>query len=158
LKLRVSDDIEAPVDRVWAGFSDFSPVETEARARGAELVRVGDWRAAHLGASWRGSVAVRGKTRPIDARIATFVPGETCVVESRVGGMSSTYEITLIPLSPSLTRVAVVLELRASTLSARLLLQTLKVARRRVMQRLEGAIVRQGQAVERDWRARSPVR
>ncbi|MGP1358118.1 hypothetical protein [Roseicyclus sp.] len=158
MKLRVSDDIEAPADRVWAGFTDFSAVEAEARGRGADLVRVGDWRSPQLGAAWRGSVAVRGKTRPIEARIATFVPGETCIVECRVGGMASTYETTLIPLSPSLTRVSVMLELRASTLSARLLLQTLKVARRRVMQRLEGAVVRQGQAVERDWQARNPAR
>jgi hypothetical protein len=49
----------------------------------------------------------------------------------------------------------VTLELKASTLSARLLLQTLKIARRKVVQRLEGAVVRQGQAVEADWRARS---
>jgi hypothetical protein len=51
--------------------------------------------------------------------------------------------------------VSVTLELKASTLSARLLLQTLKIARRKVIQRLEGAVVRQGQAVEADWRARA---
>jgi hypothetical protein len=77
------------------------------------------------------------------------------VVESRIGGMGCHYEVSFVPLSATVTRVSVILELKASTLSARLLLQTLKVARRRVIQRLEGAVVRQGQAVEADWRARA---
>jgi hypothetical protein len=69
--------------------------------------------------------------------------------------MSCDYEVVFAPLSAEVTRVSVTLELKASTLSARLLLQTLKIARRKVVQRLEGAVVRQGQAVEADWRARS---
>jgi hypothetical protein len=63
--------------------------------------------------------------------------------------------VVFAPLSAEVTRVSVTLELKASTLSARLLLQTLKIARRKVIQRLEGAVVRQGQAVEADWRARA---
>ncbi|MCU4654135.1 hypothetical protein N8I71_14920 [Roseibacterium sp. SDUM158016] len=155
MKFRVSEDVEAPVGPTWTGFTDFASVEEDARGRGAEIARVGDWREARLGASWRGMVAVRGKTRPIEAKITVFAPGETLTVESRIGGMDSTYEVTFVPLSQDVTRVSVMLELRATTLSARLLLQTMKIARRRVMQRLEGAVVRQAQAVERTWRARS---
>jgi hypothetical protein len=99
-------------------------------------------------------VPVRGKVRTIEARISGFVPEEHLLVESRVGGMDCTYEVVFAPLSAEVTRVSVTLELKASTLSARLLLQTLKIARRKVIQRLEGAVVRQGQAVEADWRAR----
>jgi hypothetical protein len=157
VKFKVSDDVAAPVGWTWAGFVDFAGIENEIRARGADLGRVGDWSAARQGAAWRGSVPVRGKTRPIEAVLTTFQP-ETCfVVESRVGGMTAHYEATFTPLSPEVTRVSVTLELKASTLSARLLLQTLKLGRRRVIQRLEGAIVRQGQAVERAWRAQAGV-
>jgi uncharacterized membrane protein len=155
LKFKVSDDVEAPVERVWAGFTDFAAIESDIRAREADLVRVGDWKEAALGVAWRGSVPVRGKIRPIDARIAAFTPGERMMVESKVGGMSCSYEVTFAALSEQMTRVSVTLELKASTLSARLLLQTLKIARRKVIQRLEGAIVRQGQAVESDWRAQA---
>jgi len=155
LKFRVADDIEAPVDWVWGGFTDFAAIEADIRARDAEVVRVGDWKEAALGVAWRGSVAVRGKLRPIEARIAALSREERFVVESRIGGMGCHYEVSFVPLSATVTRVSVMLELKASTLSARLLLQTLKVARRRVIQRLEGAVVRQGQAVEADWRARA---
>jgi carbon monoxide dehydrogenase subunit G len=156
VKFKVSDDVEAPVDWVWAGFTDFAAIEADIRAREADLSRVGDWKEAALGVAWRGSVPVRGKHRTIDARIAGFVPEERLLVESQIGGMACTYEVTFAPLSAGgSTRVSVTLELKASTLSARLLLQTLKIARRKVIQRLDGAVVRQGQAVEADWRARA---
>jgi hypothetical protein len=154
VKFRVADDVEAPIDWVWEGFTDFAAIEADIRARDAELSRVGDWKEAALGVAWRGSVPVRGKVRTIEARISGFVPEEHLLVESRVGGMDCTYEVVFAPLSAEVTRVSVTLELKASTLSARLLLQTLKIARRKVIQRLEGAVVRQGQAVEADWRAR----
>jgi uncharacterized membrane protein len=155
LKFKVADDVEAPVDWVWEGFTDFAAIEADIRARDTELSRVGDWKEAALGVAWRGSVPVRGKVRTIDARIAAFAPEERLLVESRIGGMACTYEVTFAPLTGGSTRVSVVLELKASTLSARLLLQTLKIARRKVIQRLDGAVVRQGQAVEADWRARA---
>lgn len=155
MKFKVSDDVEAPVDWVWGGFTDFDAVESDIRARDAELVRVGDWKEAALGVAWRGSVPVRGKVRPIDAKIAEFRPDEHLQVESQVGGMSCEYDVTFTVLSPEVTRVAITLELKASTLSARLLLQTLKIARRKVIQRLEAAVVRQGTAVENDWRGRA---
>ena len=155
MKFRISDDIEAPIDWVWEGFTDFAAIEADIRARDAELSRVGDWKEAALGVAWRGSVPVRGKVRTIEARIAGFVPEEHLRVDSRIGGMTCEDEVVFAPLSAEVTRVSVTLELKASTLSARLLLQTLKIARRKVVQRLEGAVVRQGQAVEADWRARS---
>jgi carbon monoxide dehydrogenase subunit G len=154
VKFRVADDVEAPIDWVWEGFTDFAAIEADIRARDAELSRAGDWKEAALGVAWRGSVPVRGKVRTIEARISGFVPEEHLLVGSRVGGMDCTYEVVFAPLSAEVTRVSVTLELKASTLSARLLLQTLKIARRKVIQRLEGAVVRQGQAVEADWRAR----
>lgn len=154
MKLRVAEDVAAPSEWVWDGFTDFSDIEDEVREGGADLARVGGWQDAHLGASWRGALPVRGKVRPIEARISVFAPREAFAVESRIGGMQCRYAASFVPLAEPVTRVSVVLDLQASTLSARLVLQSMKVARRRVLQRLEGAIVRQGQSVERDWRAR----
>jgi hypothetical protein len=74
LKFRISDDIEAPIDWVWEGFTDFAAIEADIRARDAELSRVGDWKEAALGVAWRGSVPVRGKVRTIEARIAGSSP------------------------------------------------------------------------------------
>lgn len=152
MKFKVSEDVDAPQAMVWQGFTDFSGLETDARNRGATLVRVGNWTETNQNVEWRGEVTVRGKSRPIAAKVTQFSPQERCVIESRVGGMKCYQEMIFVPLSPEITRVALTLELSADTLTARLLLQTLKLARGRVMQRLQGMLVRQGNLTEVAYR------
>ncbi|MEM7723377.1 MAG: SRPBCC family protein [Pseudomonadota bacterium] len=154
MKFKTSEDIDAPLDVVWAEFTTFDTLEHEARGRGAEITRLGNWTEPAAGVEWRGSVTVRGKRRAISSRIARFEPNDVCVVESRIGGMRSHYEISFIALSKTVTRVAVVLDLSADTLTARLILQTMKLARGRVLQRLQGVLARQGNAAEAVYRRR----
>jgi hypothetical protein len=104
---------------------------------------------------WRGDISVRGKSRAITAKVIQLSDKELCVIESRIGGMKCHQEFSFVALSPSVTRVSMTLELAADTLTARLLLQTLKLARGRVLQRLQGMLVRQGNAVEAAYRRHS---
>ena len=137
---------------VWARFTDFSGIEEDARGRGAILNRVGNWTQTVQGVEWRGEVTVRGKSRPITAKVTQLVPQELCIVDSRIGGMNCHQEIIFVPLSTTVTRVALMLDLSADTLTARLLLQTMKLARGRVLQKLQGVLARQGNAVEAAYR------
>ena len=137
---------------VWARFTDFSGFEEDARGRGAILNRVGNWTQTVQGVEWRGEVTVRGKSRPITAKVTQLVPQELCIVDSRIGGMNCNQEIIFVPLSTTVTRVALMLDLSADTLTARLLLQTMKLARGRVLQKLQGVLARQGNAVEAAYR------
>lgn len=152
MKFKVSEDVDAPATMVWARLVDFSALEDDARGRGARITRVGNWSEIAEGVEWRGEVTVRGKLRPLQARVTRLIAPELCLVESRIGGMQCSYELSFAELSPEVTRVAVVLDLSADTLTARLLLQTMKLARGRVMQRLQGVLARQGNAVEAAWR------
>ena len=152
MKFKVSEDVDAPQAMVWARFTDFSGFEEDARGRGATVTRVGNWTATAEGVEWRGEVTIRGKNRTISAKVTRLSPDDLCVIESRIGGMDCYYEMSFIPLSTEVTRVALVLNLSADTLTARLLLQTLKLARGRVLQRLQGMIARQGNAVEAAYR------
>lgn len=152
MKFKVSEDVDAPQAMVWARFTDFSGFEQDIRGRGATVTRVGNWQEAAEGVEWRGEVTVRGKARPVSSKVTRLVPQELCVIESRVGGMDCYYEMSFVPLSAEVTRVALVLDLSADTLTARLLLQTLKLARGKVLQRLQGLIARQGNAVEAAYR------
>ena len=137
---------------VWARFTYFSCFEEDARGRGAILNRVGNWTQTVQGVEWRGEVTVRGKSRPITAKVTQLVPQELCIVDSRIGGMNCHQEIIFVPLSTTVTRVALMLDLSADTLTARLLLQTMKLARGRVLQKLQGVLARQGNAVEAAYR------
>lgn len=152
MKFKVSEDVDAPRAMVWARLADFSHMEQDARGRGATITRVGNWTALAEGVEWRGEVTVRGKVRPLSAKVTRLLPQEMCLIESRIGGMSCLYEMSFVALAPEVTRVSVVLDLSAQTLTARLVLQTMKLARGRVMQRLQGMIARQGNAVEAAYR------
>jgi hypothetical protein len=152
MKFKVSEDVDAPRSMVWARLTDFSAMEQDARGRGATITRIGNWTDTAEGMEWRGEVTVRGKTRPLTAKVARLVPEEMCLIESRIGGMACVYEMSFVALTPEVTRVAVMLDLSAQTLTARLILQTMKLARGRVMQRLQGTIARQGNAAEAAWR------
>ena len=152
MKFKVSEDVDAPQEMVWARFTDFSGFEEDARGRGAILTRVGNWTQTVQGVEWRGEVTVRGKSRPITAKVTQLVPQELCIVDSRIGGMNCHQEIIFVPLSTTVTRVALMLDLSADTLTARLLLQTMKLARGRVLQKLQGVLARQGNAVEAAYR------
>jgi hypothetical protein len=72
-------------------------------------------------------------------------------VEGRVGGVDCICEITLDPLSPGRTRVSVTLGLEARGVSARLLLQSLKLAHQRAVHRVEGIVDMRARDVERAW-------
>ncbi len=152
MKFKVSEDIDAPLSFVWAQLTNFDGFESDARGRGAELTRVGNWNTPAKGVEWRGAATIRGKRRPITAKITDFQREDLCLIESRVGGMDCSYEMTFVELSPVLTRVSSTLDLSAQTLTARLFLQTMKLARGRVVQRLQGVLTRQGNAAEAAYR------
>jgi|SRR6056297_190487 hypothetical protein len=152
MKFKVTEDVDAPQALVWQRLTDFSGLEADARGRGATVTRLGNWTRTEQGVEWRGEVTVRGKQRAIMARVTTLTPDDLCIVQSKIGGMDCHYEMSFVALSPRTTRVALTLDLSADTLTARLLLQTMKLARGRVLQRLQGILARQGNAAEAEFR------
>lgn len=152
MKFKVSEDVDAPAQITWARFTDFSGIEADVKGRGAEIARVGQWNVPAEGRGWRGSAKVRGRVRPVTSNISAMVQPERCEITTTIGGMDAVYEMTLLTLRDDMTRVQVVLNLSANTLSARLALQTLKLARGRVMQRMQGVLARQGNLAEDDYR------
>jgi len=152
MKFKVSEDVDAPADITWTRFTDFSGIEAEAKGRGADLARVGNWTAPEVGCAWRGSIRVRGRMRPLTSEIVALDGPDRCEITTVIGGMQASYDMTFLSLRADMTRVQVTLDLSANTLSARLALQTLKLARGRVLQRLQGLLARQGNLAAEDYR------
>jgi len=152
MQFKISEDVDAPIGLVWSTFTDFSGFEEQVRGRGAELTRIGNWAQAHEGAEWRGTVSIRGKQRTVTSKIIRLESEEVCTIDSRIGVMDCAYEMNFSTLTPEITRVGLVLNLSADSLTARLLLQTLKLARGRVLQRMQAILARQGNAAEAAYR------
>ncbi|MBO6603304.1 hypothetical protein [Rhodophyticola sp.] len=152
MKFKVAEDVDAPVGFVFERMMDFSQFEADIRGRGADLRRVDNWTRAEKGVRWRGSVQVRGKMRGIEAELDEVIRDEMVAIQITVGGMEARYQMTFIALSAQVTRVAAELDLKPRTLTARLIIQTMKLARGRVLQRMTGTLARQGNQIEADWR------
>ncbi len=152
MKFKAAEDVDAPIDFVSQRMCDFSQFEADVKGRGAELTRVGNWTEPSVGSRWRGSVQVRGKVRKIEAEVAELEPKDHALIDIAVGGMEAKYLMSFISLSPEVTRVAAELDLKPKTLTARLILQTMKLARGRVLQRMTANLARQGNQIEAEWR------
>lgn len=152
MKFKVAEDVDAPIGFVFERMTDFSQFEADVKRRGADLRRVGNWTQIAEGVQWRGAVQVRGKKRKIEAELTELVPNESAKVDITVGGMEAVYQMAFIALSPEVTRVATELDLKPRTLTARLIIQTLKLARGRVVRRMTRNLMRQGNQTAAAWR------
>jgi len=154
MKFSTREDIEAPIDHVFAAVTDFSAFERQALRRGAEVRRV-DQGPVQLGSAWDVAFQFRGKDREMRATISTFDPPNALVVDTGAAGIDGVTNVELMPLSPHRTRIAVSIDLSAKTLSARLLLQSLKLAKNTLTKRFKSRIAEQAEAIEDRYRRTS---
>jgi len=140
MKFSAREDIEAPIDFVFEQISDFSGFERAALRRGAEVRRLDPAGGFGPGAAWEIAFDFRGKRREVEARVTRFdVPNEI-VVGSVSSGIDGLTTVELVPLSKRRTRLSFAVELKPATLSARLLIQSLKLAKGQLDGRLKGRI------------------
>ena len=104
------------------------------------MQRRGDGEVA-AGTAWDVAFDFRGRPRRVTATLTAFDPPNGMVIESVSDGLDAITEVDLIALSQSRTRVMVSIDLKARTLTARLLLQSLKLAKTRLGKRFKGRVV-----------------
>jgi hypothetical protein len=103
--------------------------------RGAEVRRMDDMTKPGVGMKWAASFKMRGKKRDLEMEMIRFErPNEICVLSS-TSGIDGTGQIELLALSRNRTRVSVLFELKPTNLSARLLVQSLKLAKNSLTKR-----------------------
>lgn len=134
MELTAREDIEAPLDRVFAALSDFDTVERQALRRGVDVQRTsgpatGSASGPAEGMTWRAGFSFRGKKREADIQLTEYEPGERMVFDSVSGGLKVRMVLDVVALSRARTRIGVTVDLAPTTLSARLLVQSLKLAK-----------------------------
>ena len=132
MKLTSKQDIEAPLAFVFQQMADFESWERAAMRRGAEVSRTDMLRAPGPGMLWLARFRYRSRDRKLEIRLDRFDP------PSRLGftGMSRLADgemvVDLIELGQKRTRLHVSLDLKPKTLTAKLYVQSLRLARSRV--------------------------
>ncbi|MGV6812974.1 MAG: SRPBCC family protein [Brevirhabdus sp.] len=157
MKFSTKEDVEAPIEHVFAKITDFDSFERMALRRGADIQRTHDDGAPGVGMSWAGKVDIRGKTRDITAQVARFDTPTDLILDGESDGFDIHVEVELVALSPRRTRMRVEFELGPRTLSARLVIQSAKLARRNLTHRYKEKVAGFAIDMEKQYKASRPV-
>ncbi|MDF1709958.1 MAG: SRPBCC family protein [Paracoccaceae bacterium] len=129
MKFSAKEDIEAPIEQVFALVSDFAALERAALRRGAEVQRTDSLHKPGVGMSWTAAFMARGRQCKLDIVMTTYEPPHAMRFDSVAQGLHSNMTVELVALSRGRTRLSVDLELKPKSISARLFVQSLKLAR-----------------------------
>jgi len=148
MKLTAKTDLEVPGGFVYASLLDHDAWERVALARGIGIERPADMPLAGPGAGWRVRVPFRGKPRDILLRLDEATPETKVAMGVHGEAIEGSMVLEVLALSPRRTRLRLVLEIKPRTLAARLVLNTLRLARGRVQARLDLRIGQVGRRIE----------
>ncbi|MEM5477504.1 SRPBCC family protein [Pacificibacter sp. AS14] len=137
MKFSTRQDIEAPAAYVFDQLTDFDGLERQAMRRGIEVRRKNPVQSRGVGAAWVVQAPFRGKLRDVDAHVSEFDCPNSLVADAKSGGLDMTLDVELVPLSPQRTRVTLGYEVRPQTLSARILVQSVKFAKASLQRRFD---------------------
>ena len=129
MKFSTREDIDAPVETVYQAVTDFDGFERQILRRGIDLTRDETRPPDVIGARWNANFKWRGRPQDLEAELVSIEPNEGYAIESRTGGIVCMGVVDLVSLSKARTRMFVSLDLKPTTLSAKLLVQSLRLAK-----------------------------
>ena len=132
MNLSARYDVEAPVDFVYRELTNFDAWEHMARRRGAEVTRDDRLSAAGPGMGWQVSFPFRGKARSARLKLAAATPTSQMIVDAVSKMVDGSLTFDLLDLAPNRTRIEVRMVVTPKTLAARIYVQTLKLARKKL--------------------------
>lgn len=151
MKFSTREDIAAPIDHVFARLTDFRAFEREARRRGVDLSRTDPLAEIGPGFTWSLRFPLRGKMRRLVFHIADIQAPTLLKLDGESTGFNVTSEAQLIALSPRRTRLMLSFEIRPRNLTARLMLQTVRLNKASYSRRFAARVQRHAAQIELDW-------
>lgn len=136
LDFTAKEDVDVPIEAAFAMLSEYEIYERAAIRRGAEVVRLREPHPPGPGLMWRASFDLRGRRREVDIELVEQDRPNLLRLETHSAGLDGEVRAELIALSPRRTRLTLTYRLDPRTLSAKLLVQSLKLARTNLTKRL----------------------
>lgn len=151
MKFSTSEDIEAPIEHVFAQVSDFAGFERRALRQGADVRRLGDG-SVEAGCEWDVAFKLRGRDRQMRATLVTLIAPEMYKIDAQSDGMTAATVVELVAMSPRQTRLTVAIDLRPRSLTARVLLQSMKLAKTKLNKRFKARVLEYAEEIEDTYR------
>lgn len=135
MKFSSIEDIEAPIDVVFRAVSNFSTIERSALRRGARVQQVDRKTHPSTSMAWDVGFSFRGKKRDMLIELTEFDEPNRLLAQSLSGGLEGEITVDLVALSKNRTRMAIDIEVKPKTLSARLMVQSMRLAKAKLTKR-----------------------
>jgi uncharacterized protein YndB with AHSA1/START domain len=155
MKFSTREDIEAPIEHVFARVTDFQNFERQALRRGADAQRIDSSLVPTEGSAWQFAFKFRGKDRKMKATVAKLDAPNSLKFETIASGIHGMSTIELVALSLNRTRISIEIDLTPQGLSARLLLQSLKLAKTNLSRKFKLRVAEFAEDVEEGFARRS---
>lgn len=149
MKFSATEDIEAPIEQVFGAISDFTIYERAAMRRGADVRRVGTGSEVQVGMKWQAVFDWRKKTREVEVELIQLNRPEQMTCALRGSGFLVTCDAELIALARGRTRIKASLDIKPRNLSARLMIQSMKLARSSLAKRYKRRVADYAKELER---------
>jgi uncharacterized protein YndB with AHSA1/START domain len=137
MRLTTKQDIEAPAAFVFGVMTDFDTWERAAMRRGAEVTRTDTLRQPGIGMAWRVKFDFRGRSRVLALKFTEVDAGNRLAFTGDAPTVGGDAVVELMELSTRRTRVTVTTEIKPKTLTARLFVQSMKLAKAKIQRRFE---------------------
>ena len=155
MKLATREDIDAPIEAVFEQLSDFDSFERAIMRRGAEIQRVDEMTTPGPGTAWRTNFQFRGRQRDAKINLDEHTRPDRLRASVRSSGIEMDVLIDLVAMSKTRTRMNFAIDARPKTVPARLMIQSLKLARRGMYQRFRNRIKEFAALIEKRAQRRS---
>ncbi|MCP5039311.1 MAG: SRPBCC family protein [Rhodobacteraceae bacterium] len=148
MQFSAREDIEAPIEEVFRAVANFEGWERAALRRGAEITRTDTMETPSKGMTWAVQFSFRNRIRKADLELTELDAPNKVRVFATASGVESSFYIELVSLSRVRTRMDVSTGLKPTTISARLLLQPMKLGRAKLSNRFRKRIADFAGAIE----------
>lgn len=148
MKFSAREDIEATMEQVFADISDFDGHERSALRRGVDVSSYTVEQGGQTCPAWDIGFRYRGKPRVAHAILSTCDAPNLMHATFKIGGLEGIAVVELMALSRTRTRMTVGVEVSPKTLSAKLLVQSMKLAKTGLTQRFKQRVGKVAQEIE----------
>ena len=148
MKFSSRQDIGVPIDRLFVELCDFETLSRKAMHRGADVRRIDMRSTPGVGMCWQASFMLRGRKRELEIELVRYNKPHELVFATKSSEIDGTFSVELITLSRSRTRMIVALEMKPLSLSARLLIQSLRLAKKSLTTKFKARVASYANSIE----------
>lgn len=140
MDLTTRSDIEAPIGYVFDQLTDFAAFEKAALRRGAVVQRTDRMGGVGKGMQWLAKFDYHGKPRELKLALQDMQRPQKIAMEGEANSVTGELVIELVELARAQTRAIFKLKLKPANLTARVIVQGMKLARQRTEGRFHSRV------------------